>query len=39
MEKEEAVMEELFGQKYIEYKKRTERLAPRIKRNEVVKTH
>ncbi len=32
MEKEEAVMEKLFGQKYIEYEKQTGRLAPRIKR-------
>jgi protein-S-isoprenylcysteine O-methyltransferase Ste14 len=31
MEKEEKVMEELFGQKYIEYKRRTGRLLPRKK--------
>jgi protein-S-isoprenylcysteine O-methyltransferase Ste14 len=31
MEKEEKVMEELFGQKYFEYKRRTGRLLPRIK--------
>jgi len=33
MGQEEKVMEELFGQKYIEYEKRTGRLLPRIKMN------
>ena len=32
MGQEEKVMEELFGQKYIEYEKRTGRLLPRIKK-------
>jgi protein-S-isoprenylcysteine O-methyltransferase Ste14 len=31
MGKEEKMMEELFGQKYVAYEKRTGRLVPRVK--------
>jgi len=34
MEKEEALMVELFGQEYVDYMQRTGRLAPRFKRGE-----